>query len=53
MTCGAVLRYGDDTLHCDLPQAHVEPRGGFPQGDPHQTSEHLDALTGDPFAWWV
>ena len=51
-TCEAVLQFGDDTLHCELVKAHVEPKDDLPQGEPHSSSELKDNLTGEPLTWW-
>lgn len=51
-TCESVLQFGDDTLHCDLPEDHVEPTEALPQGTPHSADDHPADLSGDPLTWW-
>lgn len=51
-TCGARhAGIGDDIWVCTLPAGHADATEDQP-GTPHEDSEHLDSLSGEPWRWW-
>lgn len=54
--CRGTTVLEDQELHCRLDAGHDDsetPDGEEPaQITPHESGEHTDSLTGEPWRWW-
>lgn len=54
--CRGATVLEDKELHCQLSAGHDDPE--TPDGEelapirPHESEEHTDQLTGEPWRWW-